>query len=157
MKHLRLLVMPVAFSGGLASTAFADNGSLAPNELQSLLERASQYGFGHYEEISVDDGARIEIEGWRDDGWQLDIDMLTEDGSLVHEEQRKSQIPDWSLTGDEVQQALASARDAGLQRFSQLDVDDSGHLEIEGYDAQNREIDLRMNGADFTVNGVEHD
>lgn len=157
MKHLRLLVVPVAFSGGLATTAFADDGSLSQNELQSLLEHASQYGFTHYEEISVDDGARLEVEGWRDDGWQLDVDMLIEDGSLIHEEQRKSQFPDWSLTGDEVQQALASARDAGLQRFSQLDVDGSGHLEIEGYDAQNREIEIRIKGTDFTVNGVEHD
>lgn len=157
MKPLRLLMVPVAFSGGLATTALADDGGLAHSELDSLLERASQYGFSHYEEISLDDGTRLELEGWRDDGWQLDVDMLIEDGSLVHEEQRKSQIPDWSLTADEVNQALANARDAGLQRFEQLDVDEDGHLEIEGHDAQNREIELRLNSADLTVTGVEND
>lgn len=157
MQPLRLLMVPVAFSGSLATTALADDGSLSHSELSALLDSATQYGFTHYEEISLDDSTHLELEGWRDDGWQLDVDMLIEDGSLVHEEQRKSQIPDWSLTGDEVRQALSHARDAGLQRFEQLDVDEDRHFEIEGHDAQNREIELRLNSSDLSVTGVEHD
>jgi hypothetical protein len=150
-------VIPAALSGGLATTAMADDGSLSDSQLDRLLEHASQYGFTQYEEISLDDGERVEIEGWRDDGWRLEVDMLATSGELVHEEQRKSQIPDWSLSGDELRQALASAREAGLQRFGQLDVDDNGHLEIEGYDTQDREVEIRMNRNDFSVIGVDHD
>lgn len=157
MKRLHWLVIPAALSGGLATTAMADDGSLSDSQLDRLLEHASQYGFTQYEEISLDDGERVEIEGWRDDGWRLEVDMLATSGELVHEEQRKSQIPDWSLSGDELRQALASAREAGLQRFGQLDVDDNGHLEIEGYDTQDREVEIRMNRNDFSVIGVDHD
>ena len=157
MKTLRLLMVPVAFSGGMATTALADSGTLTSDELQSLLDSASQYGFTHYEEISTEDDSRLELEGWRDDGWHLDVDMLVEDGSLVHEAQRKSEIPDWSLTAEEVEQALANAYDAGLQRFEQLDVDREGHLEIEGYTAQNREIEIRLNSDDLSITGVKND
>ncbi|MCG7601273.1 PepSY domain-containing protein [Halomonas sp. McH1-25] len=157
MKRLHWLVIPAALSGGLATTVMADDGTLSDSQLDRILERASQYGFAQYEEISLDDGERVEIEGWRDDGWHLDVDMLATSGELVHEEQRKSQIPGWSLSGDELRQALASAREAGLQRFGQLDVDDNGHLEIEGYDTHNREVEIRMNRNDFSVIGVDHD
>jgi len=158
MKTLRLIMLPVALTG-LSSAALAAEGGLSHSELEALLNQAEQYGFSHYEEISVDDGSRLELEGWREDGWQLDVEMQIEDGSLVHEEQHKAdgQIPYWSLTADELRQALASAREAGLQRFEQLDVDDDEHLEIEGYNAQNREIELRLDGDDFSVTGVEND
>lgn len=157
MKTLRLCMLPVALTGGLSSAALAAEGSLSHSELQALLNQADRYGFSHYQEISLDDNSRLELEGWRDDGWQLDVDMLIEDGSLVLEEQRKSQIPDWSLSAGEVSQALANASDAGLQRFDQLDVDERGHIEIEGYNAQNREIELRLNRDDLSVIGVEND
>lgn len=157
MKTLRLCMLPVALSGGLSSAALAAEGSLSHSELQALLNQADRYGFSHYQEISVDDSSRLELEGWRDDGWQLDVDMLIEDGTLVLEEQRKSQIPDWSLTADDVRQALTNAGDAGLQRFEQLDVDERGHIEIEGYTTQNREVDLRLNRDDLTITGVEND
>lgn len=157
MKTLRLCMLPVALSGGFSSMALADEGGLSHSELQALLAQADRYGFSHYQEISVDDATRLELEGWRDDGWQLDVDMLIADGTLVLEEQRKSQIPDWSLSADEVRQALANASQAGLQRFDQLDVDERGHIEIEGYNAQNREIELRLNRDDLSVTGVTND
>ncbi|SDL37184.1 hypothetical protein SAMN05661010_01473 [Modicisalibacter muralis] len=157
MRTLRLCMLPVALTGGLSSAALAAEGSLSHSELQALLNQADQYGFSHYEEISVEDNTHLEIDGWRDDGWQLDLELLIEDGSVTHEWQRKSQIPDWSLTGDEVRQALTNAREAGMQRFEQLDVDERGHIEIEGYTTQNREVELRLNRDGLSVTGVEND
>lgn len=157
MKTLRMLMVPVAFSGGLSSVALADDGSVSFAELDSLLASAGQHGFTAYEEIAVEDGGRIEMEGWRDDGWQLDVEMLLSDGSLTREAQQRSDIPQWNLAGSDVEQALNVARQSGLQRFESLDVDESGHLDIEGYDNQHREIDLRLDGSDFSVIGVDND
>ncbi|MHB0775644.1 hypothetical protein [Halomonas sp. WWR20] len=158
MKPLPYLILPAALIGGLATDALAANDALTRDELHRMLKHASQYGYTHYEEISLDDeDAHLELEGWRDDGWHLDVDMRVSDGHWVHEEKSKSQIPDWSLTGEQVREALASAREAGLERFSQLDVDADGHLEIEGYDAQQREIELRLDSSNFAVTEVEHD
>ncbi|HET8790464.1 MAG TPA: hypothetical protein VFM75_04595 [Modicisalibacter sp.] len=50
----------------------------------------------------------------------------------------------------------ANAKDASLQRFGQLDVDEQGHIEIEGYNTQNREIELRLSD-DLSGTGVEND
>ncbi|GAB2801019.1 hypothetical protein GCM10027040_30910 [Halomonas shantousis] len=158
MKTLSYLVLPAALISGLATDASADSGALTHDELRRVLEQASQHGFTHYEEISSDDDeGHWEVEGWREDGWQLDVDMRVSDGHLLHERKSKSQIPDWSLTGEEVREALDNALEAGLERFAQLDVDADGHLEIEGYDAQQREMELRLNRTDLSVTDVEHD
>ncbi len=157
MKTLRMLMVPVAFSGGLSSLALADDGSVTFAELDSLLASAGQHGLTAFEEIAVENGGRIEMEGWRDDGWQLDVELLQSDGSLTREAQQRSDIPDWSLAGSDVEQALSVAQRSGLQRFESLDVDKSGHLDIEGYDNQHREIELRLDASDFTVIGVDND
>jgi hypothetical protein len=157
MKTMHMLMMPMVLTGGLSTAALADDGSLSPGKLESLLNDTDAYGFTHYDEVAIDDGSRLEVEGWRDDGWQLDIDMLVEDGSLVHEKRHKDTIPNWSLTSDELHQALSNAQDAGMKRFAELDVDERGHVDIEGYDAQNSEIDIRLERNDLTVTGVEHD
>lgn len=156
MRTLRMLMVPVAFSGGLSSLALADDGSVTFAELDSLLASAGQHDVTAYEEIAVKDGGRIEMEGWRDDGWQLDVESLQRDGSLTREAQQRSDIPPWSLAGGDVEQALSVARQSGLQRFESLDVDESGHLDIEGYDNQRREIELRLGDSDFSVIGVDN-
>ncbi|MBB3139584.1 PepSY domain-containing protein [Halomonas organivorans] len=158
MKTLTQWIAPLTLAGmtGMTGTAMADDGSLTQDDLLRLLDGAEAYGFSHYEEFDLDDGHRLELEGWRDDGWRLEVDMRTEDGNLLHEAQRQSQIPDWSLTGDQLRQALANAHRAGLQRFSTLDVDDGGTIEIEGRDADDREIELRLDH-NMKVTGVEND
>lgn len=157
MKTLSFTAASLALLGGLTTAAMAADRGLATDELSSLLDSANQHGFTHFEEISLDDSRHLELEGWREDGWQLEVDMALEDGSLIREQRRKSETPDWGLTRDEVDQALASAREEGLQRFEQLDVDMGGTIEIEGYDAQNREIELYLDGTDFSVTGVDDD
>ncbi|MCI0509122.1 YpeB-like protein with putative protease inhibitory function [Chromohalobacter marismortui] len=157
MKTMHMLMMPMVLTGGLSTAAFANDGSLTPSELESLLNDADAYGVTHYDEIAIDDNNRLEVEGWRDDGWQLDIDMLVKDGSLVHEKRHQDTIPDWSLNSAELRQALDNARDAGMKRFAELDVDGRGHVDIEGYDTQNSELDLRLERDGLTITGVEHD
>lgn len=154
MKRLSLLIAPVALVG-LSSTALADT-PISLDELNGLLDTADEYGFSHYEEISVDD-SRLELEGWREDGTRLEVDLQISDGSVSQEQERDSQVPDWSLTGDDVRQALEAAQQEGLQTFSELDVDDDGHVDIDGYDDQNREIEIRLSSSDFSVIKIEHD
>ena len=58
MRTLRMLMVPVAFSGGLSSLALADDGSVTFAELDSLLASAGQHDVTAYEEIAVKDGGR---------------------------------------------------------------------------------------------------
>jgi hypothetical protein len=75
--------------------------------------------------------------------------MTLSDATLVRESQRKSNTPDWSLSGEELQQALARARDRGMQRFEELEVDSDGHIEIEGYNGSQTELDLELHRDDL--------
>jgi len=157
MKPLTLSLATLTLTGAMATTALADDGSVSREQLDTLLQSAGEYGFTHFDEFGVDDGNRFEVEGWRDDGWQLDIDMQLSGGSVIREEQRKSEIPDWSLSGDDVTRALDSAQASGLQQFGSFDVDRTGDIEIEGYDDQQREVEVRMTRDTFEVTGVNHD
>lgn len=143
MKY-RLWMLPAfALGSGLSAGAMANDTLLSHGELESLLDEADSYGFVRYEKLEVDsDDGELELEGWRSDGWELDISMRLEDGMLMRESQRRSTLPDWSLTAVELESALNAARERGLERFAELEVDSDGHIEIEGYDAQDAELDL---------------
>ena len=154
MKRLSLLIAPFALAG-LSSTALADT-PISLDELNGLLDTADEHGFSHYDEISIDD-SRLELEGWRDDGTRLEVDLEISDGSVVNERERDDELPDWSLTGDEVRQALEAAQQDGLATFSELDTDKDGHVDVEGEDEDGRELEIRLSSSDFSVIEVERD
>ncbi|MBZ9559359.1 MULTISPECIES: hypothetical protein [Modicisalibacter] len=131
MKSLRLMMVPVAFSGSLSSLAFADEGSFAPGELDSLLAQADRHGIAAYRQIAVDDRDRREGEGWRDAGWQVDVDRLLRDGSLASPNDAAADGLHWRLSGAEVTRALNDAQHDDVQRFASLAVDDTGHVDID--------------------------
>jgi hypothetical protein len=144
------MLSAVALGSGISASAMADDTALSYSQLDTLLTGAERYGFSRYEKLDVDqDDNRFEIEGWREDGWELDVSMTLSDATLVRESQRKSNTPDWSLSGEELQQALARARDRGMQRFEELEVDSDGHIEIEGYNGSQTELDLELHRDDL--------
>ncbi|MBY5929399.1 hypothetical protein KUV86_09790 [Halomonas sp. DP8Y7-3] len=156
-RTVTLSLAALTLTGAFATSALADDRGISREELDRLLTSTGEYGFASYDELGVDDGHRFEAEGWRDDGWRLDVDMSLDDASILREQQREGQLPEWSLSGDEVSQALDAAQQAGLELFGSLDVDRMGDIEIEGYDAQHQEIEIRLDRDTFDVTGVQHD
>lgn len=156
IKPLSLSLATFALAGSLATSAMADEGANR-EDIDSLLRSAEEYGFSQFEEFSVDDDGQFEVEGWRDDGWQLDVDMAINDSSILREQQRRSETPDWSLSADDIDRALDSAQQAGIEHIASLDVDPMGRVEVEGYDERFRELEVRLNRETFEVLGVEHD
>lgn len=138
MKSLRLMMVPVAFTGSLSSLAFADEGSFAPGEFDSLLAQADRHGLTAYREIAVDERDQREHEGWRDAGWQVGIDRHLRDGSLASPTDQAKGDLHWQLSGAEVTRTLNVARHADVQRFASLAVDDTGHVDIAGDGAATR-------------------
>lgn len=139
-----------------AMAAMADGGA-SRAEIDEMLQKAQEYGFSSFDEFGVDDGDEFEVEGWNADGSRLDVDFSMADGSVLREQQRQSEIPDWSLSGDDVTKALDAAKEAGVEHVAGLDVDRMGSIEIEGYDTQFQELELRMNRENFEVLNVQHD
>lgn len=139
-----------------AMAAMADGGA-SRAEIDEMLQKAQEYGFASFDEFGVDDGDEFEVEGWNSDGSRLDVDFSMADGSVLREQQRQSEIPDWSLSGDDVTRALDAAKEAGVEHVAGLDVDRMGSIEIEGYDTQFQELELRMDRENFKVLNVQHD
>ncbi|OLO04706.1 MULTISPECIES: hypothetical protein [Salinicola] len=156
MKTHLWMLPAVALGSSMSAGALASDATLSYGQLKTLLDSAERYGFNRYEKLDVDsEDNRFEIEGWRDDGWELDVSMALDDGTLMRESQRRSTTPDWSLTGDELQQALALAQNRGMQRFAELEVDSDGHIEIEGYNAQRHELDLDLHRDDLSTDNLD--
>jgi len=154
MKYRLWMLPAVAIGSGLSVSAMANDGTFSYSDLDTLLGKAEGYGFSRFEKLEADhDDDILEFEGWRDDGWKLDVSMQM-DGTPMRESQRKSSTPDWSLTGEQLRQALRQAREKGMQRFEELEVDSDGHIEIEGYNAQHDEIDLDLHRDDLSIDDL---
>ncbi|WP_027351517.1 PepSY domain-containing protein [Halotalea alkalilenta] len=151
---LYALVIPATL--GVSSLAQAD-GEIPYERLGGLLDQAEDFGFVGFEEISVDDRTKLEIEGWRADGWKLELDVMIDDGRRIKEAMREASAPAWALTRERLNAALEAGRSAGVTHFSQLEVDRDGYIEVEGRDDGGREIEVRLNSADFSVIRIERD
>lgn len=156
IKPLSLSLAVLVLTGAMATTAMAD-GAASRGDIDRLLHSADEYGFSHFDSFSIDDDRLFEIEGWRNDGWHLDVDMEINGSSILREEQRKSEIPGWSLSAEDIARALDSAQQAGIEQIAAMDVDALGYIEIEGYDDRLRELEVRLNRNNFEVLGVHHD
>jgi|GEM_PF-2330190 len=161
-KPLTLTIATLALSGALlvplATTAMADESS-PRDRFDSMTQAASDYGFDRFNELSIDDGNRFEAEGWHNDGTRLDVDLSLDDGSVLREQRNatQSQAPEWSLSAEDVGKALDSAQASGIVQISSIDADGYGHIEVEGYDDQHRELELNLARDSFEVTSVNQD
>lgn len=146
----------IALTLSISTMANADS-SASRADIERLLQDAKSYGFTRFEELEVDDEDRFDVEGWREDGWHLDIDLSLNDSRILKEQQRKSETPHWSLSHDEVIQALDAAQQSELNEISSIEVDCTGRIEIEGYNSQHQEIELYIDRNTFDVIGVDKD
>lgn len=153
-KTLTLGLATLTLTGAMA--AMADGGA-SRAEINEMLQKSEEYGITSFDDFSVDDGNEFEVEGWKADGTRLDIDLSMTDGSVLREQQRQSEVPVWSLSGADVAKALDAAQKAGIEHIAGLDVDRMGSIEVEGYDNQFQEIELRMKRDTFEVLNVRHD
>lgn len=126
---------------GAAQTVYADE-SLSVERFDEVLQHAEQYGFVMLNEIEVDDGRSVEIEGWLEDQWRAEVTLSMEDGQSLREDRRRLEKEAWGMSFDEARKAIAAAGSEGLVELESLDVDASGRIEIEGHDADGREIEV---------------
>ncbi|WP_163650396.1 hypothetical protein [Modicisalibacter sp. 'Wilcox'] len=127
MTPLRLMMLPVAFTGGLSGLALADEGGLASDRLDALLARGEPQGHLAYRQLDARPG-HLALEGRRDDAWQASTERLVRDGSLTG---RVDGIAGWQLSGTAFTRALDAARHAPVQQLASLAVDATGHAELD--------------------------
>ncbi|SEM15892.1 PepSY domain-containing protein [Halomonas daqiaonensis] len=155
MQRKMILSASLAALMGAATLAQAADDRLTTERLDEVLVQAGSFGFQTYEEIEVKSRDRVEVEGWLDDEWQAEVRFDLASGESLKEERKKRDGGAWGLGEAEVRDAMAVAVAEGLVEFEELQVDRDGRVEIEGVDADGRELEVRSRGGELLE--VEHD
>jgi len=155
MQRKMILTASLAALMGAATLAQADSGRLASERLDEVLALTGNFGFQTYEEIEVKRRDRVEVEGWLDDEWQAEVRFDLASGESLKEERKRRDDGAWGLSEAEVRDAMAVAVAEGLAEFEELQVDHDGRVEIEGVDADGRELEVNSRGGELLE--VEHD
>lgn len=134
-----------------------DDPSLPVARLDGLLEQSKAFGFTHYREIEVKRDASVEVEGWLDDEWQADVRLSLDTGESLEEERQRREGGAWGMSEADVRFAMETAVSEGMTAFTELQVDRGGRIEIEGYDADGRELEVKSRQGERELIDVEHD
>lgn len=156
MSFKTLMIASATTLALVAGSAQAD-GRLALERAEAVLERAQTFGFTHIEEIEAKGRDVVEIEGWLDDEWYADVRLSLDSDETLREERKRLISGAWGMTADDVRQAFSSASGEGMSEFESLQVDEAGHIEIEGRGQNGRELEITTRLGQDGVVAVERD
>ncbi|HAA44683.1 MAG TPA: hypothetical protein DCE28_04150 [Halomonas sp.] len=155
MKKMLLIPTSALLFAAAAGTAQAD--SLPMDRINDVLTHANDYGFSHYEEVSIKSRGRVEVEGWLSDEWYADVEFSLDDGETLQEKRERLITGAWGMSEDDIRQALDVARQEGMVEFEDIDIDESGMIEVEGRDENGRELEISLRQGTDQINKIDRD
>lgn len=155
MKKMLLIPTSALLFAAAAGNAQAD--SLPMDRINDVLTHANDYGFSHYEEISIKSRGRAEVEGWLDEDWYADVEFSLDDGETLQEKRERLITGAWGMSEDDIRQALDVARQEGMVEFEDIDIDESGMIEVEGRDENGRELEISLRQGTDQINKIDRD
>lgn len=151
----KMLLIPASALLLAAGSAQAD--SLPMDRIDDVLTHANDYGFTHYEELSIKGRGRAEVEGWLDDEWHADVDFSLDNGETLEEKRERLITGAWGMSEDDIRQALDVANQEGMTEFEDLEIDKSGIIDIEGRDENGRELEISLRQGSYEVTQIDRD
>ncbi|MBF0602046.1 PepSY domain-containing protein [Limosilactobacillus oris] len=155
MKKMLMIPASALLLSAAARTVYSDTQPV--DRIDDILTYASDYGFTHYEEISIKSRGRAEVEGWLDDEWYADVEFSLDNGDTLKEERKRLITGAWGMSEDDVRQALNIASQEGMMEFEEIEIDKNGTIDIEGRDQNGRELDIKMRQGSFQVTEIDRD
>ena len=155
MKKILLIPTSALLLAAAAGSAQAD--SLPMDRIDDVLTHSNDYGFSHYEEISVKGRGRVEVEGWLDEEWYADVDFSLDNGETLEEKRERLITGAWGMSEDDIRHALDVARQEGMAEFEDLDIDKSGIIDIEGRGENGRELEISVRQGSSEVTQIDRD
>ena len=155
LKKVLLIPTSALLLTAAAGSVHAD--SLPIDQIDSVLTHATDYGFTHYEEISIKSRGRAEVEGWLDDEWYADIEFSIDSGEPLQEKRERLITGAWGMNEDDIRQALEVASQEGMTEFEDIDIDKRGMIEVEGRDQRGRELEIKLRQGSFQVSDIDRD
>ncbi|RTR06320.1 PepSY domain-containing protein [Halomonas nitroreducens] len=157
MKHKMMLTTSLASLLIGAGAAQADEERLSVDRLDSVLEQAAALGFTHYQEIEIKRDERVEVEGWLDDEWQAEVRLALVSGESLEEERQRREGGARGMSEADIRLAMEAAEAEGMAEFAELQIDRDGRIEVGGYDADGRELEVKSLQGELEVVEVEYD
>lgn len=155
MKKMLLIPVSALLLTAAAGSVYADSQPL--DRIDEILTYTNDYGFTHYEEISIKSSDRVEVEGWLDSEWYADVEFSLDNGNTLEEERKRLITGAWGMSEDDIRQALNIASQEGMTEFEEIEISKSGTIDIEGRDQNGRELDVKMGHGSFQVTEVDSD
>lgn len=153
----KMLLIPSSALLLAAGVGSAQADSLPVDRLDDVLNHASSYGFTHYEEIGIKSRGRAEVEGWIDDEWFAEVEISLDNGEALKEQRERRISGAWGMTDDDVRQAMDVARQEGLAEFEDIEIDQRGMIDIDGRDANGRELEISVRQGADSASGIDRD
>ncbi len=151
------MIVVTTLAGALLTAPLAyASGSI--DEARQAVGIGSDYGITHFRSIELedDDDDRMEIEGWVDNDWSVELDV-NGDGTIRKEERRKHSDGPWGLSSTEVLDFIDASTEAGMTRIEEIKVSSSGYIEVEGYTATDQELEVDFRSGSIEPVKVERD
>jgi len=156
MKKMLLIPTSALLLAAAAGSVQADD-ALAMDRIDDVLNHANDYGFSHYEEISIESSNRIEVEGWLDEEWYADVDFSLDNGETLQEQRERQITGAWGMSEDDIRQALDVASQEGMVEFESLDINKNGIIDVEGRGENGRELEISVRQGSSDVTQIDRD
>ena len=127
------------------------------DRIDDVLNHANDYGFSHYEEISIESSNRVEVEGWLDEEWYADVDFSLDNGETLQEQRERQITGAWGMSEDDILQALDVASQEGMVEFESLDINKNGIIDVEGRGENGRELEISVRQGSSDVTQIDRD
>ncbi|MBK1850467.1 hypothetical protein FE845_03890 [Marinobacter sp. 1-4A] len=143
-----LVTAPLAFASGTVDDA------------KRAIQIGSDYGISHFHSIELeddrDDDGRMEIEGWVDGQWYVELD-IDSDGTIQKEERRKRNDGPWGLTAADVEKYIDASAKQGINRIEDIKINAKGEIEVEGDNAEGQELEIDYHAGSMEPTRVDKD
>ena len=143
-----LVTAPLAFASGTVDDA------------KRAIQIGSDYGISHFHSIELeddrDDDGSMEIEGWVDKEWYVEIDVNS-DGSIRKEERRKRVDGPWGLSAAEAADYIDASVKQGMSRIEEIQINTRGDIEVEGDNAEGQELEIDYRSGSMEPTKVDRD
>ncbi len=128
---------------------------MSRDDVERVLRIALDYGFVAFDEVEYEGDGIIEVEGWLADGWEAEIEVEIASGEIV-KEKRERASGGRGLTIEQILRAMDVAAAEGMVSFDEIELD-GDEIEVEGWDAAGREMEIDLDERDFRILNIDID
>lgn len=139
MKRTTLITLGLVSGLVCSGTVLAhEHGGDKHQDIGKLL---NDYGFSHVVEVEWDSDGSIEAEGFSDEQTLAEVSW-DKDGKVSDEEKERGRSRAWGLNQDQLKAVMERGKEEGITRFDEIDINQRGRVEVQGYDDNDEEIEF---------------